>query len=113
MNRKSNVVLRTIGNLLLLTCAGAWLASQAGCSRQKPASDPAPFLQAVDNYLQTNHMELKVKEVKAGPVVEHDQATMTASLTHAELGGPAVTWNLKFKRLSDGTWQVIEHAVAK
>jgi len=83
----------------------------AGCSGQKSTVDLAPFLQAVTSYLQKNNMVLKVKTIKSGPTVTQDEAVMTASLTHAELGGPAVTWKLTFRRQSDGTWEVAKHEV--
>jgi len=82
-----------------------------GCGGQKSTVDPAPFLQAVTSYLQQNNMVLKVKRIKSGPTVTQDEAVMTASLTHAELGGPAVTWKLTFRRQSDGTWEVAKHEV--
>jgi hypothetical protein len=54
-------------------------------------------------------MALRLKEIKRGPVVSGATATMTASLTHAELGGPSVEWELQFEQDTRGAWQVVSH----
>lgn len=96
---------------LMLILAATWLVASSGCGQKEQVEDPAPFLQAVTVYLQKNDMALKVKTIRSGPTVKENQAQMTAALTHAELGGPAVTWELQFVRQSDGTWQVTSHTV--
>ena len=81
-----------------------------GCAGQSSDVDDKPFRQAIESYLQRNNMELAIKEIKAGPVVADDKtASLTASLTHAELGGPSVTWQFQFATQPDGSWQVTSH----
>lgn len=81
-----------------------------GCGgTDQPAVDTQPFEEAVARYLEENNMALAIKEVKAGPVVEGARATMTASLTHAELGGPSVTWHFEFEKPKGLPWKVISH----
>ncbi len=45
----------------------------------------------------------------AKPVVKDDSATLTASLTHAALGGPAVTWQFRFEKTPDGAWKAVSY----
>jgi hypothetical protein len=54
-------------------------------------------------------MAMALKEIKEGPTVEGTTATLTASLTHATLGGPAVTWQFRFEQSADGTWKAVSH----
>ena len=80
-----------------------------GCGEPEVTVDPAPFKSAIATYLDRNNMAMAVKEVKEGPTVEGDTATLTASLTHAELGGPSVTWEFRFEKNADGSWKVVSH----
>jgi hypothetical protein len=90
--------------------AAAILLSSPGCGKPQAATaDPAPFKKAVAEYLERNNMAMALKEIKDGPNVADNSATMTASLTHAELGGPAVTWQIRFEKNSDGSWKAISH----
>jgi hypothetical protein len=41
-------------------------------------------------------------------VIEGEQAAVSASLTHEQLGGPSVTWKFQFTKQS-GDWQVTAH----
>lgn len=78
-----------------------------GCRKQEqPTANPEPFKQAVAAYLQVSNMSMKLKEIKAGPAVSGNEATLTASLVHAEMGGPAVTWQFTFRKAADGVWKV-------
>jgi hypothetical protein len=54
-------------------------------------------------------MAMALKEVKEGPTVQDKTATLTASLTHAQLGGPAVTWQIRFEQNPDGSWKAVGH----
>jgi hypothetical protein len=80
-----------------------------GCSRPAAPVDETPFREAIGQYLQSNSMAMKIKEIKQGPVVEGDSASLQASMTHEKLGGPSVTWHFQFTRGADGSWQVIRH----
>jgi hypothetical protein len=53
-------------------------------------------------------MALKIKAIKEGPTVGGDTASLTASMTHVQLGGPSVTWTFEFEQ-SNGEWQVARH----
>jgi hypothetical protein len=67
------------------------LALVAGCGKCKSkaeAADIEPFQKAVAEYLERNNMAMALKEVKDGPVIKEKTATLTASLTHATMGGP-------------------------
>ena len=90
----------------LLSFVGCSGTSQPGTSQ--PVDD-APFREAIGQYLQANNMAMKIKEIKQGPVVTNDQAELQASLTHEQLGGPAVTWDFEFAKQTDGTWRVVKH----
>lgn len=88
----------------------ALIVFSTGCGGPtEPAIDAGPFKEAVARYLDENNMALAIKEVKTGPLVEGNKATMTASLTHAELGGPSVTWQFEFERSADGQWKAVRH----
>jgi hypothetical protein len=80
------------------------LAGCGGSGDSSAAEDPAPFLQAVEKYLDQGNMAMSVKEVKAGPMVNGDTATLTASLTRSDVGGPSTTWTFTFQKDSRGTW---------
>jgi hypothetical protein len=54
-------------------------------------------------------MAMKIKEIKQAPAVDGDKAQLQASLTHEQLGGPAVTWDFEFEKQADGTWRVLRH----
>jgi hypothetical protein len=93
--------------VLLLTIVPPLLVICPGCGKSQPAvSDPAPFKKAIAEYLEKNNMAMALKEFKAGPTVDGNAATATASLTHATLGGPAVTWKLQFEKNADGSWKM-------
>jgi len=89
--------------LLVLFCC-----SLSSCGEQRVTVDPAPFESAIAKYLERNNMAMAVKEIKEGPTVSDQTATLTASLTHAELGGPSVTWKFGFEKTADGTWEVVD-----
>jgi len=89
--------------LVLLGCA-------VGCGRKVAAPvDPGPFKKAIADYLEKNNMAMALKEIKEGPAVQEKTATLTASLTHAALGGPAVTWQFRFEKSADGSWKAVGH----
>lgn len=99
-----NNSVRTIGGLLVTACL--WV----GCGKpQPPTADPQPFRAAIAQYLEQHNMALAVREIKSGPLVEGTTATLTASLSHPVLGGPAVTWQFRFERNPDGTWKAVSH----
>jgi hypothetical protein len=80
-----------------------------GCGKQPSTVDPEPFKRAVAEYLERNNMAMALKEIKEGPTIQDKTATMTASLTHAALGGPAVTWQIRFEKNADGSWKAVSH----
>lgn len=80
-----------------------------GCSDSAPAVDDTAFREAIREYLQANNMAMAIKEVKKGPNVQGDTATLTASMTHEKLGGPSVTWDFQFSKRPDGSWEVTRH----
>lgn len=82
----------------------------SGCGSPAPQVDEEPFRQAIGRYLESHNMAMKIKAIKEGPVVEGDAASLTASMTHAQLGGPSVTWVFQFAKQSDGKWQVTSYA---
>jgi hypothetical protein len=88
------------------------LAFLVGCGGTSVSSaDPEPFKKATAQYLERNNMAMALKEIKEGPTVTDNTATLTASLTHAALGGPAVTWQIRFEKNADGSWKAVSHAV--
>lgn len=80
-----------------------------GCGSPGVQVDEEPFRQAIGRYLETHNMAMKIKKIKQGPVIEGDSASLTASMTHAQLGGPSVTWVFQFAKQSDGAWQVTSY----
>lgn len=80
-----------------------------GCRGQASQVDTAPFLQAIEDYLDTNNMGMAIKQIKEGPVLDGDTAQLTASLSRKDVGGPAVTWTFYFNRKQDATWSVVKH----
>lgn len=91
---------------ILLAVVGCVL----GCGGKDVAPvDTGPFKKAVAEYLERNNMAMALKEIKEGPDVQDHTATMTASLTHATLGGPAVTWQIRFQKNADGSWKAVGH----
>jgi hypothetical protein len=110
-NRKDNAVrltLRPLGIVAILL--GVFFGAMVGCGTKKgPAVDVEPFKKAIAEYLQRNNMAMALKEVKEGPTVQDKTATLTASLTHAQLGGPAVTWQIRFEQNPDGSWKAVGH----
>ncbi len=89
---------------ILTSFAVCFLTGCGGSSEPSATEDPAPFLQAIEKYLDQNNMAMSVKEVKAGPTVDAATATLTASLTRTDVGGPSTTWTFKFERTSEGVW---------
>lgn len=84
--------------------------SVTGCGGTKgPSADPEPFKKAIAQYLERNNMAMALKQIKEGPTVQDNTATLTASLTHAALGGPAVTWQIRFEKDRDGSWKAVSH----
>jgi len=83
--------------------------SLSGCGPAEPAVDPAPFEAAVTEYLRQKNMAMAVKQIKEGPTVTGKTATLTASLFHAELKGPTVTWEFSFQQTAGGGWKVVAH----
>jgi hypothetical protein len=81
-----------------------------GCGKSdSPTADPKPFKAAVAQYLDQNNMAMALKQIKAGPTIEGKTATLTASLQHATIPGPAVTWTFRFEQKADGTWNAVSH----
>jgi hypothetical protein len=99
------------GASLCLALAGVMaLLLALGCGKPQTAkAAPEPFKKAVAEYLERNNMAMALKEIKEGPAVQDNSATLTASLTHATLGGPAVTWQFRFEKNADGTWKAVSH----
>jgi len=86
------------------------VAFALGCGHKEAApADPGPFKKAIAEYLERNNMAMALKEIKEGPTMQDKTATLTASLTHASLGGPAVTWQFRFEKNADGTWKAVGH----
>ena len=81
-----------------------------GCGKsESPTVAPQPFKAAVAQYLERNNMAMALKQIKAGPTIEGKTATLTASLQHATIPGPAVTWTFRFEQNADGTWNAVSH----
>lgn len=100
----SNRLLRQTSLLAALACLAA------GCGKSAaPIVDSQPFEVAIARYLDQNNMGVALKDIKAGPTVEGQTATLTASLHHATMGGPAVTWTFRFEQHADGTWKAVSH----
>lgn len=95
-------------SLLTMICLIGAMAL-CGCGPPAPTVDDAPFRAAIADYLKAKNMALKVKAIKVGPVVEGGQATLSASLTHEQLEGPAVTWKFHFAKQPAGDWRVTAH----
>jgi hypothetical protein len=92
--------------VLLAALACCW----GGCGKSKtPAADPQPFQAAIAQYLERNNMAMAIREIKDGPTSEGKTATLTASLQHASLPGPAVTWRFRFEQDPGGSWNVVSH----
>ena len=99
-----NRLLRALILLAALACLSA------GCDKSAtPIVGSQPFEAAVARYLDQNNMGVALKDIKAGPTVEGQTATLTASLHHATMGGPAVTWTFRFEQDADGTWKAVSH----
>ncbi|MHB8970173.1 MAG: hypothetical protein ACYC3X_16310 [Pirellulaceae bacterium] len=80
-----------------------------GCGRSEPAADPQPMQVAIEQYLRENDMALRIKAIEQGPTISGTQATMSVSLTHAELGGPSVVWVFQFEQDPNGGWRATSH----
>ncbi len=81
----------------------------AGCGKAKaPDIDTTPFRDAVQVYLASKSMDLKVFEFKT-LAVEDNNAEAEISLEHAGgMVGPKVRWRFWFERKA-GKWQVSRH----
>ena len=64
---------------------------------------------AIERYLRENDMALRIKAIEQGPTITGTQATMSVSLTHAELGGPSVVWEFQFEQEPSGVWRATSH----
>ena len=85
-------------------------SSLPGCGASDSHVDSAPFEAAVAQYLARNDMAMRLKEIREGPAVDGNQATMTASMTHRDLGGPSVVWTFQFERADDQAWTVTSYS---
>ena len=95
--------------LLCVALVAVVACVQSGCGKPPATPDSAPFEAAIAEYLDRGNMAMAVKEIKEGPSVTGNTATLKASLTRAVVGGPSVTWTFNFKKTSDGTWEAIDH----
>ncbi len=112
MPRKRIEIAMTCPNRLLrpLVLLTALVCLTPGCGRSAaPVVDSQPFEAAVARYLDQNNMGVALKDIKAGPTIEGNTTTLTASLHHATMGGPAVTWTFRFEQDADGTWKAVSH----
>jgi hypothetical protein len=100
---------RTLGHFAAAIFTAMTTVALSGCGDQSSQVDTAPFLQAIDEYLDSNNMGMAIKEIKEGPVLDGDAARLTASLSRKDVGGPAVTWTFHFNRQPDGKWSVVKH----
>jgi len=99
-----NHLLRAFVLLALLVCLSE------GCGKSESSTvDPQPFKAAVAQYLERNNMAMALKQIKAGPTIEGQTAALTASLQHATIPGPAVTWTFRFEQNADGSWNAVSH----
>ena len=95
---------------LLIACV--LLAAVAGCSKKAATNaDPEPFKKALAAYCDRNNMAMALKEIKSGPEVSGTTATVTASMTHAQMSGPSVTWTITFEKDATGAWKATKHAM--
>ena len=99
----------TLGYFATAIFTAMSIVSLSGCGDQPSQVDTAPFLQAIDDYLDSSNMGMEIKLIKEGPVLDGDTAQLTASLSRKDLGGPAVTWTFHFNRQQDGKWSVVKH----
>ena len=82
---------------------------QGCCKSESPTVDSEPFKAAVAQYLERNNMAMALKQIKAGPTIEGRTATLAASLQHATIPGPAVTWTFRLEQDADGTRKAVSH----
>jgi len=104
-SNRSAIIFHIAGLALLL-------ALVAGCGKSKSkegTGEIEPLKKAIAEYLERNNMAMALKEVKYGAVIKEKTATLTASLTHATMGGPAVTWEFTFEKRDQGSWRVLGH----
>lgn len=101
----------TLNHLLrAVVLLASFLCLSHGCGKsESPTADPEPFRAAVAQYLERNNMAMALKQIKAGPTIEGKTAALTASLQHATIPGPAVTWTFRFEQNADGTWNAVSH----
>ena len=91
----------------------AWVAVLAllagGCAKPEAAVDGAVFEKAIQAYLDSRSMGMKVAEFKHLKVTG-DQAEAVASMQEAEgMVGAKVRWTFRFARDKSGAWTVTEH----
>jgi hypothetical protein len=111
-NKRINAIAMNRPNRLFrrFVLLAALVCFTAGCDKSAaPDVDPQPFEAAIARYLDQNNMGVALKDIKAGPTIEGQTATLTASLHHATMGGPAVTWTFRFEQDAGGTWKAVSH----
>jgi hypothetical protein len=109
---KQAVIAMTRLNRLLRTFVllAPLVALPLSCGKSESSTvDPEPFKAAVAQYLDRHNMAMALKQIKAGPTVEGQTATLTASLQHATIPGPAVTWTFRFEQNADRSWNAVSH----
>jgi hypothetical protein len=112
MPYKLGVIAMTSLNHLLraFVLPALFVCLSQGCGKSgSPIADSEPFKAAVAQYLDQNNMAMALKQIKAGPTIEGKTATLTASLQHATIPGPAVTWTFRFEQNADGSWNAVSH----
>ena len=96
--------------IVVVAVVAASLVLTEGCSKdQHVPVDAQPFKAAIAQYLDQQNMAMALKEIKTGPLVQGNTAELDASLAHATMGGPSVTWKFRFERDSKGAWKVVGH----
>jgi len=95
---------------VLIGLFGCCLLLFIGCGPAPATVDDTPFREAIGQYVQANNMAMKIKEIKQAPTISDNKARLQASMTHEQLGGPAVTWDFEFNKETSGKWRVVRHA---
>ena len=79
-----------------------------GCDKPAPPVDSTAFEKAIQAYLDSHSMGMKVAEFKELKV-SGDAAEAVASMQEAEgMVGAKVRWTFRFARDRSGTWAVTE-----
>jgi hypothetical protein len=94
---------------VLIGLFGCCLFLCIGCGPAPATVDDTPFREAIGQYVQANNMAMKIKEIKQAPTISDNTARLQASMTHEQLGGPAVTWDFEFNKEASGKWRVVRH----